>query len=115
MPRVVLPLLFVYMAAAWAGACESSTQNVTSPSTVKCAVSAAATPTAFSAAGGSGTLTVSTDRECQWRPAAASGWIQLRGSATGQGDASISFKDPTNRDPGVRKGTISLADQQVRI
>ena len=114
MPRVVLTL-FVYVAAAWAGACESSTQNVTSPSTVKCAVSAAATPTSFSAAGGSGTLTISTNRECQWSAAAASGWIQLGGSATGQGDASISFRVTTNGDPGVRKGTISVADQQVGI
>src|SRR5438552_17653137 len=108
MPRVALAM-FVSVAAAWAGACESSTQNVTSPSTVKCAVSAAATPASFSAAGGSGTLTVATNRECQWSAAAAGGWIQLGGSTTGQGDASISFTVAANGDPGVRKGTISVS------
>jgi Putative binding domain, N-terminal/Viral BACON domain len=105
----------VWVAAAWAGACSSSTQNVTSPSTVKCAVTAAATPASFSAGGGSGTLTVSTNRECQWSAAVASAWIQLGGSATGQGDASLSFSVAANGDPAVRRGAISVGDQQVGI
>ena len=113
--RPVVLVSFVCVAAAWTEACASSTQNVTSPSTVKCAVTAAATPTSFSAAGGSGTLTVSTNRECQWSAAAASGWIQLGNSATGQGDATISFSVATNADPGIRKGAISVGDQQIGI
>jgi len=102
------------MAAASAGACSSSTQNVSAPSTVKCAVTAAATPASFSATGGSGTLTVSTNRECQWSAAAASGWIQL-GSASGQGESTVSFNVAANADPAVRRGTITIGDAQVGI
>jgi hypothetical protein len=115
MPRQVLALV-VCVAAASAGACGSSTHSVTSPSTdVKCVVTAVATPSSFSAAGGSGTLTVSANRECQWSVAAASGWIQLGGSTTGQGDASISFMVAANADPATRTGTISVGDQQIGI
>src|SRR5947208_12624206 len=114
MRQVVLALI-VCVAAPWAGACSSSTQNVTSPSTVKCAVTAAATPSSFSAAGGSGTLSVSTNRECQWSAAAAGSWIQFDGTPTGQGDATIAFNVATNSDPGIRKGTISVGDQRVGI
>src|SRR5262245_43375251 len=96
----------VGMAAAAAAGCQSSSQNVTSPSTVKCAVTATATPASFTAAGGSGTLRVSTNRECQWTAAAASGWIQVGSPATGQGDASISFNVAANADPAVRSGAI---------
>src|SRR3954468_17083066 len=87
--RHVVLVFAGYVAAASATGCSSTSQNVTSPSTVKCAVTAAATPTSFAAAGGSGTVTISTNRECQWSAAAESGWIQL-GSVTGQGEASIS-------------------------
>ena len=97
------------------GACSSSTVSVTSPSTVKCGITAAATPTSFSAAGGDGTLTVSTARECQWTVAAAGSWIQLNGSTQGQGETTMAFKVAANADPSTRKGTISVGDQQVGI
>ena len=82
---------------------------------MKCAVSATATPPSFSAIGGSGTLTVSTNRECQWSAAAASSWIQLGAATTGQGDASLTFTVAANSDPAIRKGAISVGDQQVGI
>src|SRR5919108_2393511 len=109
--------LAVSASAAWTGACGSATtQGLTSPSTdVKCAVTAVATPSSFAAAGGSGTLTVSANRECPWSAAATSGWIQLGGSASGQGDASIAFTVAANADPAARTATISVSDQQIGI
>src|SRR5437899_5558381 len=106
---------FVCVTVPWAGACSSSTQNVTSPSTVKCPVSATATPASLSAAGGSGTLTVSTNRECQWSVAAASGWIRLGASTDGQGDGTISFSVAANADPAVRRGMINVGGEQIGI
>lgn len=46
--------------------CSSSSQTVTAPSISKCQVTAVAEPATFGAAGGAGTLTVNTNRECQW-------------------------------------------------
>jgi Viral BACON domain/Putative binding domain, N-terminal len=113
MRRTVLAL-FVCGAGAWDAACSSTSQNVTSPSTVKCAVTASATPASFSAAGGSGTLAISTNRECAWSAAAASEWIRL-GAATGQGESSVSFSVAANADPAVRRGTITIGSTQVGI
>src|SRR5581483_5160091 len=104
-----LSLLSILSFSAAAAACSSSTQSVTAASSVKCPVTATATPTSFGAAGGSGTLTVSTNRECQWSASAVSGWIQLGESTAAQGDATVSFKVAANADPAVRKGSISVA------
>jgi hypothetical protein len=97
------------------GACSSASQSVTSPSAVKCGITATATPASFSSSGGDGTLTVSAARECQWTAAAAGNWIQLGGSAQGQGETTVPFKVAANADPSTRKGTISVGDQQVGI
>jgi hypothetical protein len=113
--RRIAVALFVAVAAAWAVTCGSSSQTVTSPSTTKCAVTATATPTAFPAAGGSGTLSVATNRECQWSVAAGSGWIQLGSGTSGQGDASVPFSVAANADPAGRKGDIIVGGQQVGI
>lgn len=101
-------------AAALASACGSSTQSVTGPSTVKCAVNAAANPSSFNASGGSGAISVTTNRECQWSALAANDWIKL-GSSSGQGDGTVSFTVARNGDPSARRGTIAVGDQQVGI
>jgi hypothetical protein len=110
----ILVAFIVSLAAAWTSACGSSTQSVTGPSTVKCAVNASANPSSFSAAGGGGTLAVTTNRECQWTAAPSRDWIKL-GSSSGQGDGTVSFTVGANADPAVRQGAISVGDQQVSI
>jgi all-beta uncharacterized protein/BACON domain-containing protein len=114
MLRRAVPALTLCLAAAWSAACGSSTQSVTSPSTVKCAVNAAANPASFPAAGGNGTLAVTTNRECQWSASASGGWIQL-GSTSGQGEANVSFTVSSNADPATRRGSIAVGDQQIAI
>jgi hypothetical protein len=114
MPRFAL-MLSVSVIAAWAAGCSSSTQGVTSPSASKCTVSVTATPTSFQAGGGTGTLSITTSRDCEWSATAASGWIQLGESTTGQGDGTLSFTVARNADPSVRKGAITVGTQQVEL
>jgi len=114
MSRTMLALSLC-AAASWTAACTSSSQNVTAPSASKCAVTISATPTTFSASGGNGTLTISTNRECQWSASAAASWIQLGQSAGGQGDSTLQFTVRANADPSVRKAAIGVGDQQVGI
>jgi hypothetical protein len=96
-------------------ACGASTQSVTDPSTVKCLVTATAEPATFPAGGGTGTLTVSASRDCEWTAAASGSWIQLGARASGQGDASVAFTVGGNPDPAGRRGAITIGDQQVAI
>ena len=95
-------------------ACGSSTQTVTSPSTTKCQVTAAAEPATFAAAGGAGTLTVTANRDCQWNAAASGNWIQLGAQSSGQGDATVSFSVTANADPAQRRGAITIGDIKRR-
>ncbi|MGE5815818.1 MAG: BACON domain-containing protein [Acidobacteriota bacterium] len=113
MRRVGLALV-VSAAAVWTGACGSSTQSVTAPSTTKCAVNATANPSSFGPPGGGGTLAVSTNRECQWTASPSGSWMQLD-STSGQGEGNVSFKVASNSDPVARRGTINIGDQQVAI
>ena len=113
--RRFLLALTVSIAAAGSAACGGTSQTVTAPSTVKCPVTASANPTSFGPSGGSGTLTVSTNRECEWNASATGGWIQLSGSTNGQGDARIPFSVAPNAQPTERRAAIAVADQQVPI
>jgi hypothetical protein len=96
--------------------CDSSTQIVTSPSTLsKCQVSASAEPAAFAAGGGAGSLTVTTTRDCSWNAAASGNWIQLADPSAGQGNGKVAFSVTTNSDVSQRRGTITISEQQVAI
>jgi len=112
-----LRVLSLVLSAAWAAGCSSSSQGVTAPSAqaAKCAVNATAAPTSFPVGGGTGTLSITTSRDCEWSATAASGWIQLGDSTTGQGDATLSFTVARNTDPASRKGTITIGSQQIEL
>jgi Putative binding domain, N-terminal/Viral BACON domain len=95
--------------------CSSSSQSVTAPSISKCQVTAVAEPATFGASGGAGTLTVNTNRECQWNAASSGNWIQLGAQPSGQGNGQVAFSVTTNPDPSQRRGAITISDQQVAI
>lgn len=110
-----LMVLSVAASVACAAGCSSSSQAVTAPSATKCTVNVSATPTSFQAGGGSGTLSITTSRDCEWSATVATPWIRLGDSTTGQGDATLSFTVARNADPAVRKGAITVGSQQVDL
>ena len=60
------------------------------------------------ATGGSGSITVKTERECQWSAQADVTWLSIVGGATGQGDGTVQFNAGANNDPVARNGGIML-------
>ena len=105
-------------AILWLGSafsCSSANQSVTSPSTPKCQLTAAAEPATFAPAGGAGTLAVTTTGDCQWSAASSGSWIQLGAPSAGQGNAKVAFSVATNPEPSPRNGTITIEGQQVAI
>jgi hypothetical protein len=100
--------------ALWV-ACTSSTQSITGPSTSKCPVTAVAEPARFGVSGGSGTLTISTNRECSWSATSSANWLQLGAQSSGQGSATIAFSVTANADPSQRRGALAIGEQQVPI
>ena len=97
-------------------ACGSSTTTSTAPSAIeRCAVTLRAGTGAVPAAGGGGTVAVTTARECSWSAASEAGWLTIDGPASGQGDGSIEYRAAPNPDPVSRRGTIAANDQRTEI
>ncbi len=108
--RVITAATAAIVAAGLAIAgCGSSGQTFTSPSPVsKCAVSFDAPATTLPPSGGSGALTIKTERECQWTAQAEGSWLSITAGASGQGEGAVQFNAAQNTDPVSRSGAITV-------
>ena len=111
--RPVLAALAV--AGAVAAACTTTSTSVTAPSSDKCQISATPAPGAFTAAGGSGTLSVTAARDCSWSVAANVAWVSVGGDRSGQGNATIAFTVAANPTPAPRNGALMVAGASVEL
>jgi hypothetical protein len=109
-------LLVVVASSAVSVACSSSQTAVTAPtSDVRCAITANSSTGSFTAGGGSGTLTVSTARDCTWTVTTDSSWVTISGSRNGQGQASLPFTVAPNPVPSARSGAIAVGASRVPL
>ena len=96
--------------------CSSSSIDLTSPSAVKCQVSVENSfSTSVPPAGASGTLTISTTRDCTWSASSNAAWAQLTGDTSGQGPASLAYRVLANPDAIVRKAVLEVNNTQVSV
>jgi hypothetical protein len=101
--------------ALTAARCTSSSTSVTAPTSSKCAISVSSNPSSFSANGGSGTVSVTTERDCTWSAASDASWISLGAAPTGQGEASIPYSVAANPAPVARSGSISVGSGKIQL
>jgi len=97
--------------------CGSSTSTSTGPSQVpaKCDVQAQLERSSFPPPGGTGSLQVTTNRECSWTANSDAAWLTLSSQPSGQGDATIQFTVAANNDPSTRTAGISVNDRRMQI
>jgi hypothetical protein len=95
--------------------CTSSSTSTVAPSSDKCQVGAASTPSTFGAAGGSGSVTISTARDCTWSIATDAAWLAIGGDHSGQGDAVVPYTVAANPVPAARSGAIAVGADKVAI
>ena len=97
--------------------CGDSARTTTAPSPTaqRCAVGVAATVTTIGASGGSGAVTVQTERECQWTATSDVSWLTFAGTASGQGPVTLQFSVAGNRSTVPRLGGIAVNEQRVEI
>jgi hypothetical protein len=100
--------------AGFAASCGTSSEVSSGPSPVKCGLRMQADSTGFSPDGGTGTVSITADRECAWSAQSDASWLSLT-SATGQGNGSLRFTVAQNGDPSARNARIRVQDQQVEI
>jgi len=89
---------------------------MTSPSTLsKCAVTVDVPGTTIPAAGGNGSITVQTERECQWTAQPESSWLSITAGSTGQGPGAVQFAIAANADPAARTSGVMVNGQRAQI
>lgn len=94
--------------------CGSSVATVTAPGQTRCDVDANAQNAAFSAAGGTGTLQITTNRECAWSVQTDAAWVTLT-PLSGQGTASVQYSVAANPDPPSRTAVLRVDDRRLPI
>src|SRR6266496_1082826 len=114
---LLLPASFaVIFVCCLSPACSSAETSVVGPTTdSKCQINASSSPVSFTASGGTGTVTISTSRDCTWTIATSTSWVSLNGDRTGQGEASVGFAVASNPVPSTRSGTIVVTTQTVEV
>ncbi|MDQ4123908.1 MAG: FG-GAP-like repeat-containing protein [Acidobacteriota bacterium] len=68
----------------------------------------------FPAAGGNGTVTVTTGGDCAWTAVSNQPWITITGAGNGTGTGTIAYTVATNLGQ-ARSGTIVIAGQMLTI
>jgi hypothetical protein len=96
-------------------ACTSSQTSLSSPTDTKCQINLSNSPSSFAASGGTGTLTVTTTRDCSWTISTDVVWVSIPGSRDGQGDASISYSVAVNPVPSPRSGLVAAGSERVQL
>ena len=107
----------VVASAVVISACGSSsrTETLTAPTSNKCSLQVTADGAPFPAAGGSGSIHVSANRECQWAAKSDSTWITMVQPTDGQGDGTVRFSVAANGDPNTRNASLAVNDQRLDI
>jgi hypothetical protein len=78
-------------------------------------VSVGGTPASFRPGGGTGTMNISTTRDCTWSITAVPAWISIPGDRGGQGEAAVAFSVASNPVPVPRSGAIGIGTEAVQI
>ena len=109
------PFYCVLVAALIVSACGStSIESVTGPGGPKCSVALTA-PNAIAPDGGSASVTVSTQPECEWTASAEAGWITNVTPAQGQGNGEVHFQAAPNPNAATRDSFITINGQRATI
>ncbi len=116
-PRLIFLALTAVVACSIAvTSCGSSANTITAPSTLsKCAVTVDVPGTTIPANGGGGTISVQTERECQWTAQPEVSWLSITAGSSGQGSGAVQFTVAGNADPASRTGGVMVNGQRAQV
>ncbi|HUL74983.1 MAG TPA: BACON domain-containing carbohydrate-binding protein [Vicinamibacterales bacterium] len=102
-----LALCFTVLAALAIFACDSGT-----PIQPSCIITIDPASLAFTSAGGSGAVTVSTSAsQCTWTAAASVPWITVTAGASGTGPGTVKYTVSANATSQARTGVVAIGGQ----
>jgi Viral BACON domain/Putative binding domain, N-terminal len=115
--RILTTFVFraVLLAFALGGlACGSTSTSVTGPTGTKCDVAVANNTPQLPASGGTGSVSVTTARDCTWTASTEAGWISL-GATSGQGSSTLNYVVQANPVGTARHGRLMVAQHAIDI
>jgi all-beta uncharacterized protein/BACON domain-containing protein len=71
--------------------------------------------TPIPATGGGGTITIQTERECQWSAQPEVTWLSITAGSSGQGSGAVQFTVAANVDPATRTGGVMVNGQRAQV
>jgi Domain of unknown function (DUF5666)/Putative binding domain, N-terminal/Viral BACON domain len=113
--ELVSSAAFALVCGMLGAACSSSSTSVVAPTSDKCQVAVSNNPSSFGAAGGVGSVTISTSRDCTWSIAADAPWVSITGDHSGQGEAVVAYTVAANTVPAPRTGSIAVGSEKVQL
>ncbi len=94
-----------------AGSVASSSANLT----VTCAYTLSENSTAFSSAGGSGAVLVSTAGSCSWDVQDVPSWITITSASSFTGNGTVSYAVTANTNSNSRTATLDIAGRNYTV
>ena len=86
----------------------SDATNVVTPGSVACAYSLSPGGEAFPAAGGAGSIAITTSSGCEWNVSNTLSWIAVASGASGAGSGSVTYRVSANTG-AARSGSLTVA------
>jgi hypothetical protein len=80
-----------------------------------CAFSISPTSQSVPAAGGTGSVAITTTAGCAWSASANVAWLSFTGPSTGTGPGTVSFRAAANSKKGPRSGTVTIEAQTFAV
>lgn len=80
-----------------------------------CTYSISPTGKSFSAAGGTGTISVKAGTNCSWTATSKASWITITSGSSGSGSGTVGYKVSSNTTNQTRTGTITVAGRQFTV
>ena len=102
------------IAAASCGSSTSTSSVTTGPTSAKCQITLPASSN-IGAGGGTGSVSVGAQPECEWTVSTQASWISDLSPASGQGNGKIDFRAAQNAASSTREGEIVVNDSRVRV
>ena len=85
------------------------------PAQPTCTYTLSATSMTMGAAGGAGSITVSTGSGCSWTGSSAASWITATGGTSASGPGTFAFTVAALTGPASRTGSLTVAGQSVSV
>jgi hypothetical protein len=101
--------------AARTGTLTVAGQGVTISQSAPCTYNISPMNTSIDKAGGTGTVSVTTQAGCTWTAASNATWITISSGSSGTGNGTVNFTVAANATGGDRTGTLTIAGRTFTV